>query len=123
MSENQITAKAYWMPAKRVKFVAPITAGWVVKSPETGRSLSPHRYSTEAEALADAPRVLAAHLDRVRQHASSQPVNSEPAGPGRAYTEVRSSLYGPGRVYADQPGATQYDDGSGRYSIQIWDNS
>jgi len=41
---------------------------------------------------------------------------------GGAYRTVASATYGPGRVHADMPGATQYDDGSGRYAIQIWDN-
>lgn len=41
----------------------------------------------------------------------------------RRYTTVRNSAFGAGRVYHDQPGATQYDDGSGRYNVQIWDNS
>ncbi|HEX3778519.1 MAG TPA: hypothetical protein VHX38_02550 [Pseudonocardiaceae bacterium] len=40
-----------------------------------------------------------------------------------AYREVYSPVYGRGRVYNVQPGATQYDDGSGNYNVQIWDNS
>lgn len=39
------------------------------------------------------------------------------------YREVTSPLYGAGRVYADQPGATQYRNERGEYSIQIWDES
>lgn len=39
------------------------------------------------------------------------------------YRTVNSPVYGPGRVYHAQPGATQYDDGTGRYNTQIWDNS
>ena len=40
-----------------------------------------------------------------------------------AHTVVDSPIYGRGCRYADQPGATQYDDGSGRYNVQIWDES
>lgn len=125
-----ITAKAYWKPAKRVKFMDDLPAGWVIASPETGKSLSKRRYPTEEEALADAPRVLAAYLARVKantEHATERATTTEAAADaaptGRPYTEVRNSLYGPGRVYHDQPGATQYDDGSGTYKVQIWDNS
>lgn len=39
------------------------------------------------------------------------------------YTEVHSDTYGRGRRYRSQPGATQYDDGTGTYSVQIWDHA
>jgi hypothetical protein len=39
------------------------------------------------------------------------------------YTVVQNAAFGPGRRYHSQPGATQYDDGSGTYSVQIWDNA
>ena len=39
----------------------------------------------------------------------------------RHYAETRSTTYGCGRRYSDQRGATQYDTGSGAYSVQIWD--
>jgi hypothetical protein len=43
--------------------------------------------------------------------------------PQRGYRTVSGAL-GTGRVYHDQPGATHYDDdGSGRYTTQLWDNS
>lgn len=46
-----------------------------------------------------------------------------PAPRRDSYRVVRGGMFGPGRRYYDQPGATQYDDGSGTYSVQIWDNS
>lgn len=47
------------------------------------------------------------------------------AAPARdTYRTVSGGVaYGEGRRYASQLGATQYDDGSGRYNVQIWDNS
>lgn len=39
------------------------------------------------------------------------------------YTTVQNAAFGPGRRYHSQPGATQYDDGSGTYPVQIWDNA
>lgn len=119
-----ITAKAYWVPAKKVKFMDDKPAGWMIKSPETGNALSSRRYATEEEALRDAPQVLAHYNQRVRANEARQAECEQQAtAPTHGYTEVDSPLYGPGRVYDDQPGATQYDDGSGRYSVQIWDNS
>lgn len=122
---DEITAAAYWKPAKRNKFVADLSEGWVIQSPETGKSLSSRRYATEEEAVADAPRVLAAYLELIATNTARAAETDRQAETTsqRPYVEVRSSVYGPGRVYRDNPGATQYDDGSGRYSVQIWDNS
>lgn len=43
--------------------------------------------------------------------------------PKRTYDEVYDSTFGVGRRFHDQPGATQYDDGSGKFTVQIWDNA
>lgn len=50
-------------------------------------------------------------------------IQSKPRKASREYREVASPLYGAGRVYADQPGATQYLGARGEYSVQIWDES
>lgn len=39
------------------------------------------------------------------------------------YDEVRSPIYGRGRRYRDMPGATQYRNPEGDYSVQIWDEA
>jgi hypothetical protein len=39
------------------------------------------------------------------------------------YKTTGHAFFGAGRRYNSQRGATQYDDGSGRYNVQIWDNS
>jgi hypothetical protein len=39
------------------------------------------------------------------------------------YRTTEHAFFGTGRRHASQPGATQYDDGTGRYNVQIWDNS
>lgn len=81
----------------------------------------PTREAADA-ALPAAADIHDAEIGRRRVVAAAveeQPVRT--AGSPR-YSTVHSSAFGPGRVYVDQPGATQYDDGSGRYSIQIWDN-
>jgi len=43
--------------------------------------------------------------------------------PRTGFDLVPNAMFGTGRRYRAQPGATQYDDGSGRYRVQIWDNS
>jgi hypothetical protein len=50
------------------------------------------------------------------------PTGVAPGGKRGGYRTVSNSAFGEGRVYRSQPGATQYDDGSGRYNVQIWDN-
>ena len=52
-----------------------------------------------------------------------EPQHAAPAASGRRYATTPDRGFGPGRRFADQPGATQYDDGSGRYNVQIWDES
>lgn len=103
--------------------------GFSICSPETGNRLfgTQRFYTTREEAdlaLVNAIRVHAANMEFVatkRQESEAQAPAARPAA--KPYTEVDSPLYGHGRRYDVQPGATQYDDGSGRYNVQIWDNS
>lgn len=61
---------------------------------------------------------------RSQRKQEAAPVTDGPPAPASGYTEVSSSVFGPGRRYRAQPGATQYDsDGTGRFTTQIWDNS
>lgn len=103
--------------------------GFSICSPETGKHLIgtqkfyPTREEAEA-ALVNALRVHAANAEFIaekRREAEAQAPAARPVA--KPYTEVDSPTYGHGRRYRAQPGATQYDDGSGRYSVQIWDNS
>jgi hypothetical protein len=128
MSEAAITAKAYFEKATKGKFTAGKPAGWVICDTATGKSLDSYRYPTEAEATADIPRVVAvivARRDAVQaqqEKVAAMLVDEAPATPSaRTYKTVHNGTYGTGRRYADQSGAVQYDDGSGRYSVQIWD--
>ena len=70
-----------------------------------------------ADQLAAQARI-AAHM---AQLAVNRAAIAAGATPTRHYTETRSTTYGRGRRYSDQRGATQYDTGSGAYSVQIWD--
>lgn len=75
-------------------------AGWVVVDDSTGQRIGPDvRYAT-------------------REEAEDHAVRAVPAD----YHTVHHSFYGTGRVYDDQPGATQYDNGTGSYTVQIWDD-
>lgn len=69
-------------------------------------------YETEAEAEA----MIAKHAAAIAAKNEGRPIDRGP------YTMKNSSVYGEGRIYPDQPGATYYDDGSGRFNVQIWDN-
>lgn len=123
---KDIRAKAYLEKATRSRGVMPgKPAGWVICDLDTGKSLSSRRYPTEADADADIPTVLADVARRREAHAATNARQQHAAADrqDRQYKTVRSGTYGTGRVYADQPGATQYDDGSGTYGIQIWDNA
>lgn len=64
-------------------------------------------------------RYRAASFRRVSDLEQQHVTRSSP----RRYATVPNAAFGPGRRYTDQPGATQYDDGSGCYNIQIWDES
>lgn len=48
-------------------------------------------------------------------------ISTRPTAAG--YRTVLSPVYGEGRVYDEQPGATQYRGSAGEYSVQIWDES
>lgn len=129
---DEIRAKAYWKPAKNAKFVAPKPAGWAILDMDSGKRIGPDvRYATEEEATAAIPAALAARarmIERNEQAAAEREAtiasaDAEDRETPRRYRTVRNAAFGDGRVYDDQPGATQYDDGSGRYGIQIWDNS
>lgn len=120
---DTITPKVSYEKAKKNKYVPDLPAGWIIYAPETGKNLSTTRYPTETAALAAVPQVLAAYLKRIADNARSRAAATAPSSPAPVYSEVRNSTFGTGRRYHSQPGATQYDDGSGHYSVQIWDNA
>jgi len=52
----------------------------------------------------------------------NEDANAEPVPARRTYRTVRGSVFGPGRVYSDEPGATYYRSPvSGKYTVQMWD--
>jgi hypothetical protein len=106
---------------------ADITAGAIVTATKQGGETS-------------TVRVVKVHVTATRQGttystATFRNVTIVPAAPVVEPVEDEASVvdsykvvnggiaYGYGRRYASQRGATQYDDGSGRFSVQIWDES
>lgn len=74
-------------------------------------------------------RGVAYRVATVTKGAALRPTQTVPARDTRyvttrsnAYTTVQDASFGEGRVYADQPGATQYRDSRGGFGTQIWDN-
>ncbi len=123
--DDQITAKVCFEEARKARrgtFGVDRPAGWVVYNPETGKNLTEFRYPTEQAALDAMPSLVAAYQRRVAEW-ERRMAETAAQSSGRPYDVVDGGFYGPGRRYHDQPGATQYDDGSGRYNTQIWDNA
>lgn len=126
---DEIRARAYYEPATPGRLgLAGKPAGWVVYDMDSGKRIGMDiRHATEEAAKQAIPGLLKAHAEKLQQReaqdAARETQAAEATAPRRRYTTVRNAAFGDGRVYADQPGATQYDDGSGRYGVQIWDNS
>jgi hypothetical protein len=119
-----IKAKAYWEKATKSSYgMRGRPGGWVLCDTDTGKRLDSHRYPTEQEAIDAIPSVVAGVQTRRDAAAQQQAVDAAGTTSPRRYTEVHSAAFGTGRRYHSQPGATQYDDGSGNYGIQIWDNA
>lgn len=122
---SDIQAKVYEQTAKRRNGRVVREAGWIVCDAPTGKNLGFTVYPTQDAAETAIPVLLSALSDRLDKAAQREAVTTAAlatAGTG-AYRTVRNSAFGEGRIYRNQPGATQYDsDGSGRYSTQIWDN-
>lgn len=128
---DDIRATVTWKPAVRKPFVEPIPAGWVIVNVDTGERIgsAATRYATEDEARAAIPGALAGLARNLERRAANdaQAAREEATAAARArqprYTTVHSSAFGEGRIYAETPGATNYDDGSGQFNVQIWENS
>jgi hypothetical protein len=127
---SHIQAKVYEQTAKRRNGRIVREAGWTVCDRSTGKDLGFTVYPTQEAAEAAIPVLLAQLSDRLDKAAQRDAataaalatVEQDETG-GRGYRTVHNGAFGEGRIYHDQPGATQYDsDGSGRYSTQIWDN-
>lgn len=125
---SDIQAKVYRQDEKRRQGQVVREAGWVVCDATTGKNLG-RVYPTEEAAQNAIPDLLSGlsdHRDKAaqREAATTKALATveRPETVGRSYRTVRDGAFGEGRIYADQPGATQYDDGSGRFSVQIWDN-
>lgn len=126
---DEIRVKAYLEDAKPGRLgLTGKPAGWVVCDMDSGKRIGLDiRYATEEAAKQAIPGLLKARAEKL-QHREAQDAAraagpTEADAPARRYTTVHHAAFGDGRVYDDQPGATQYDDGSGRYGVQIWDNS
>lgn len=126
---SHIQAKAYEQSAKRRNGRIVREAGWTVCDRSTGKDLGFTVYPSQEAAEAAIPALLSALSDRLDKAAEREAATIEAlatveaARPtGRSYRTVQDGAFGQGRVYSDQPGATQYDDGSGRFNVQIWDN-
>lgn len=124
---HTITPVVHWH--KKSKGICGTPAGWRVYDRNSGVRLSPQSivYTTEQEALNAAQGHAEAYLAQQQRRAEQrEQQTTEQQTTERTesdYTEVHSSLYGRGRRYHAQPGATQYQDGFGGYGVQIWDNS
>lgn len=88
-------------------------AGFQVYTVATGVDVLFERYETLRGAAAAAERAEGATDKDAAALVASVPT----------HTAVRSPIYGEGIRYADQAGATQYRGDSGRYNVQIWDES
>jgi hypothetical protein len=126
---SHIQAKVYCQDEKRRNGRVVREAGWIVCDAPTGKNLGFSVYPTQEAAEDAIPVLLSALSDRLDKAAQREAATTEalatveaaqPAG--RRYRTVHNGAFGEGRIYHDQPGATQYDDGSGTYSVQIWDN-
>ena len=102
--------------------------GWYINNVHTATMVS-RRYESEDAAIVDlelvAAQTEAAKAERLAKNEAQEAKNAaayEASTTRKGYTTKRSSTYGEGRVYDDQPGATQYDSGNGKFSVQIWDN-
>lgn len=92
--------------------------GWYVYSEATGKDINKYRaHETEEAAIAARAAIVEEKTTETPAKPTVAPVRIDSG------YRTKSSAYGEGRVYHDQPGATQYDDGSGTYKIQIWDES
>lgn len=117
-----IQASIIHRPAKRSRF-ASSEAGWYVTDDDTGKPLSKQAFATREDAEAALPEIVGQVQRRVDAHRAQQHDAQQTETATQPYTTVHSGLYGEGRRYDHTPGATQYDDGSGRYNVQIWDES
>lgn len=125
---SNIQAKVYRQEAKRRNGRTVREAGWIVCDRATGKDLGFTVYPTPEAAEAAIPVLLVQLSERLDKAAQREATTSaalatvERETVGRSYRTVHDGAFGEGRIYADQPGATQYDDGSGHYAVQIWDN-
>lgn len=127
-----------YQKAKTNKFMPDTPAGWAVYDDTTGKRISGTvPYATREEAEAAIPSVVAEIKRRRRAGQEAQAakaafrdaddditverITRKPVAQQRPYRTVNTFM-GPGRIYHDEPGCTYYDDGSGRFAIQMWDN-
>ena len=96
-----------------------VAKGWHVYSISSGRKVNLVAYATE-EAAETARQNFEAKMEA--KLATVAPAAPEPVANG-SYRTVSDEWFGSGRIYRDQRGATQYDNGAGTYGVQIWDNA
>jgi|GEM_PF-6022857 len=107
--------RTYQLAAGEQYFEATDTTAWRIFYVVDGQLAEPAEIGGVFHTLAEAEAMIAKHAAAIAARDAGEPA------PGN-YTTKFSPLYGEGRVYDDQPGATQYDDGTGRFGVQIWDN-
>jgi len=107
---------------------------WMIVGPAADLTVDAIVTATRQNGETSTVRVVKVHVTATRQGVTystatfrnvtvaATPVEDE-AMADDTYTTTEHAFFGEGRRYASQPGATQYDDGSGRYNVQIWDNS
>lgn len=87
---------------------------WIVTSNTTGGQVGNVR-TTEADAIR--------WLENIEARAAAAETTTKTVPAPTTYRTKTDSIYGEGRVYSNRPGATQYDNGDGRHTVQIWDES
>jgi hypothetical protein len=103
---------------------------WMIIGPAADLTVGAIVTATRQNGETTQVRVVKVHTTATRQDVTyatatfRNVVIAEPAAASPdTYRTTNHAFFGPGRRYASQPGATQYDDGSGRFATQIWDNS
>lgn len=106
--------------------------GWMVVGPAAVIKVGKHVLVTKKDGSTSEVRIVKVNPPKsargvnyaVATFAKLPPADRvTPAAKREGYTTVHSAAFGQGRRYHAQPGATQYDDGSGTYRVQIWDNA
>lgn len=115
MAQHDLTGIVSWTVRNTTLTEAQVIAGILAAVPGTQ-----HRHGIfAAYNLDDYAAADRWAEEQAEAHKMAAAAAADPAG----YRTVRSPLYGEGRVYTANPGATQYRNAEGDHSVQIWDRS